>query len=102
MRVQRAIFLAVAAALTISAAQKPRYFRDPRQKLPRQAEAGIAVVNAASFLSGVSPGGLATVFGTDLTDISGVVVASSNAFLFTLANVSVYVKESRRHFQHRA
>jgi len=91
MRFQRGIILVLATALSISAAQKQRYFRDPAVKSPRQPGSGIAVVNAASFLEGVSPGGLTTVFGTNLTDVSGVVLANSNPFPSTLANVSVYV-----------
>jgi uncharacterized protein (TIGR03437 family) len=60
---------------------------------PQSASAAdsISVLNAASFLSGVSPGGLATVFGTNLTDVSGVVVADTNPFPLVLAHVSVYV-----------
>lgn len=52
---------------------------------------GTVVVNAASFLPGVSPGGLATVFGTNLTDVDRVIVAGTNPFPLVLANVSVTV-----------
>jgi minor extracellular serine protease Vpr len=52
---------------------------------------GAIVVNAASFLPGVSPGGLATVFGTNLTDVSGAIFANTNPFPTVLANVSVTV-----------
>ena len=49
------------------------------------------VVNAASFLEGVSPGGLATVFGENLTDVSGVVVAGTDPLPTELAGVSITV-----------
>src|SRR5260370_1368782 len=71
---------------------KKRFFRD-RNAAPRPKDIGqgIDVVNAASFLPGVSPGGLATAFGTNLTDVTGVVQANSNPFPTILANVSVTV-----------
>ena len=74
-------------------AVKPRVFRDPKVTKPRPKDSsvGIDVLNAASFLPGVSPGGLATAFGTNLTDVSGVVQANSNPFPTTLANVQVTV-----------
>ena len=90
------IFLfALVASATAGPAQrttKQRYFRDPKavRALPHDT-GNINVVNAASFLPGVSPGALATVFGTNLTDVNGVVVANSNPFPTTLANVSVMV-----------
>ncbi len=59
---------------------------------PMQAAAGdVAIVNSASFLAGVSPGGLATIFGHNLTDVTGVVTASTNPFPTQLANVSVVI-----------
>lgn len=51
----------------------------------------VSVVNAASYLDGVSPGGLATVFGTNLTDVAGTVSAGTNPFPLVLADVSVTV-----------
>ena len=72
---------------------KKRFFRDRKAapSRPKDIGQGIQVVNAASFLPGVSPGGLATVFGTNLTDVTGVVEANSNPFPTILANVSVTV-----------
>ncbi len=72
---------------------KRKFFRDPKpHHSPYQTVGGgTVVVNAASFLPGVSPGGLATVFGTNLTDVSGVVVADTNPFPLVLANVAVSV-----------
>jgi len=49
------------------------------------------VVNAASFLPGISPGGLATIFGNNLTDVSGVVTAGGTPLPFQLAGVEVHV-----------
>ena len=95
MRIKTIIFL---FALVISAgaapaqrAAKQKYFR-PKAAQPLPHDNGtITVVNAASFLPGVSPGALATVFGTNLSDVTGVVVANSNPFPTVLANVSVMV-----------
>ncbi len=71
---------------------KLRFFR-PKTAKPHSKTSGdsTSVTNAASYLEGVSPGGLATVFGTNLTDVSGVIYANTNPFPLVLANVSVYV-----------
>lgn len=50
-----------------------------------------AIVNAASFEEGISPGELATIFGENLTTVSGVVVANSNPLPTRLAGVQVFV-----------
>jgi len=65
----------------------------PPQAALRQVRSasGPVVVNSASYLPGVSPGALATVFGTNLTDVTGTVVAGTNPFPTVLANVSVTV-----------
>lgn len=52
---------------------------------------GTVVVNAASYLPGVSPGGLATAFGANLSDVNGTIVAGTNPFPLVLADVSVTV-----------
>jgi minor extracellular serine protease Vpr len=49
------------------------------------------IVNAASYLEGISPGGLATIFGDDLTTVSGVVYAYANPLPDTLAGVQVFI-----------
>src|SRR5205085_6025960 len=78
------------------AAQAPKRqpFYRPRQSAraiqPRQS-GQLAVVNAASFLAGVSPGGLATIFGEDLSNVSDVVVARSLPLPTRLAGVTVLV-----------
>lgn len=88
--------LSVSAVLVCSAEaavpiEKPHYFptRDARQAVTTPTAA--VVVNAASFLPGVSPGGLATIFGTNLSDVTGIVSAVTNPFPTVLANVSVAV-----------
>lgn len=49
------------------------------------------VVNAASYESGISPGGLATIFGDDLTTVSGIVLAGEDPLPAHLAGVDVFV-----------
>jgi uncharacterized protein (TIGR03437 family) len=49
------------------------------------------VVNAASYLPGVSPGGLATIFGQDLSTVTDVVIANIIPLPVELAGVSVAV-----------
>ena len=84
-----AVVMCSAGAATSS--EKQHFFptRDARQTTA--STNGAAVVNAASFLPGVSPGGLATVFGTNLTDVTGIISAGTNPFPTVLANVSVAV-----------
>lgn len=52
---------------------------------------GRVVVNAASYLLGISPGGLATIFGENLTTVNGVVVAGVDPLPGVLSRVSVFV-----------
>lgn len=49
------------------------------------------MVNAASYLPGVSPGGLATIFGQDLSTVADVVIAKIIPLPTELAGVSVAV-----------
>jgi len=51
-----------------------------------------SITNAASFLPGVTPGGIATIFGTSLTrDLTGIVVAAGVPLPTELAGTSVEV-----------
>ena len=50
-------------------------------------------MNAASFEEGISPGGLATIFGENLTTVSGVVLANTNPLPTELAGVQVFVSD---------
>lgn len=49
------------------------------------------IVNAASYESGISPGGLATIFGDNLTSVSDIVLANANPLPDDLAGVDVVV-----------
>ena len=49
------------------------------------------IVNAASYEEGISPGGLATIFGENLTTVSDVVLANSDPLPLRLAGVQVFV-----------
>ena len=82
--------LAVTSRAQTDAAKKT-YYRVRSATVLQQSTGGPVVVNAASFEAGVSPGGLATVYGTDLTSVSGVIVASSDPLPATLGGVSVTV-----------
>jgi len=71
---------------------KPKFFpKASRNVKPSVTSGNIAVVSAASFLAGVSPGALVTIFGDNLSDVSGVVVAGTNPLPYELANVSVNI-----------
>ena len=71
--------------------KKPHYREKSVAGVRPRAGSGPVVVNAASFENGISPGGLATIFGTDLTSVSEVVVASRFPLPTILADVSVLV-----------
>jgi minor extracellular serine protease Vpr len=49
------------------------------------------IVNTASYESGISPGALATIFGNNLTMVSGTVLAGTNPLPTNLAGVEVVV-----------
>jgi uncharacterized protein (TIGR03437 family) len=49
------------------------------------------IVNAASYEEGISPGGLATIFGENLTTVSDVVLANSDPLPLHLAGVQVFI-----------
>ena len=72
-------------------AKKP-YYRNRSAATNRSHAVGAAeVLNAASFEPGVSPGGLATIFGADLTSVTGAVIAQRLPLPTELANVVVLV-----------
>lgn len=80
------------AAKNAQAPAKTKFFRQAlRNPKPSITSGNIAVVNAASFLDGISPGALVTIFGNNLSDVSGVVVANTNPLPYELAHVSVDV-----------
>jgi len=57
---------------------------------PRQT-ADAVIVNTASYESGISPGALATIFGQNLTMVSGTVLANTSPLPTRLAGVEVFV-----------
>lgn len=57
---------------------------------PRQS-GGAVIVNAASYEEGISPGGLATIFGDNLTTVSDIVLANSDPLPTRLVGVQVFV-----------
>jgi len=79
------------AAVAAPATPKKPYYRQRSTAARPHATGDPVVVNAASFEPGVSPGGLATIFGADLTSVSGTVIAPAFPLPFQLAGVSVLV-----------
>ena len=69
---------------------RPHSSRRVSPAQPRQA-GDTVIVNAASYESGISPGGLATIFGDNLTMVSGTVLADSNPLPTRLAGVEVVI-----------
>lgn len=88
-------FAAYAAEATPAAApvKKQPFYRQRATNPGKKATGGPVVANAASYLPGVSPGGLATIFGTNLTTLNNgeSVSAGTNPFPTQLAGVSVLV-----------
>lgn len=97
-------FTAIIAALAMSvgpsiagenSGHKTPFYRphlSPRVRPAKPRATGNAVVvNAASYESGISPGGLATIFGDNLTTVNGVVLAGVNPLPTELAGVDVLV-----------
>jgi uncharacterized protein (TIGR03437 family) len=73
--------------------QKPKFYRQRNAKPvnPKQLPGTPVVVNAASYLPGVSPGGLITIFGQNLTTVSGIVYAGTDPLPDELEGVSVQI-----------
>ncbi len=86
-------FLSVCAFSATNTDTKTPFYRPPKahSALKPLQSGGAVVVNAASYEPGVSPGTLATIFGENLSDVSGVVVAAGNPLPRQLAGVSVLV-----------
>jgi uncharacterized protein (TIGR03437 family) len=86
----------VCLAVTLTAApvsKSPRYFPNPltRSAKPLQSSNGAAIVNAASFLAGISPGGLASVFSNNLLSIDGTFSAAGTPLPTEIAGISVFI-----------
>ena len=84
--------LCSAAAIAEPPLQKIPFYRalGTSALKPRQSGSPV-IVNAASFEEGISPGGLATIFGQGLTSINGTVIAQTNPLPYHLAGVQVFV-----------
>ena len=78
-----------AGELYIANANTGSVYRIEGSKAPRVASG--AVVNAASFLPGVTPGSLATVFAAGVLDAPGIVTAAGIPLATSLRGVSVTV-----------
>lgn len=77
---------------TATVAAKPQFYR-PQTGVKDKAQqaSGIAVVNAASYLPGISPGGLITIFGPNLSNVTGIVYAGTDPLPTQLAGVQVFI-----------
>src|SRR5512133_3991808 len=82
--------LSTAGVASTAIVKKPHY-RDRTLYVRPKAASDTVAVNAASFEPGISPGGLTTIFGSDLTSVTGIVVADRLPLPTRLANVSVLV-----------
>ena len=96
-RIAGMVFVSLCACTAFAAsgvAKKPYYRPRVAHRIspgkPHAVQNAVAV-NAASYLPGISPGGLVTIFGNDLSSVNGVVLAGSNPLPTNLAGVEVYV-----------
>lgn len=86
------VTLAAPDSAAAASAKKPRYVPNPFTRHIRPASPGDpAIVNAASFLPGISPGSLASIFSNDLLSIDGTFTASSTPLPREMGGVSVFV-----------
>jgi minor extracellular serine protease Vpr len=74
---------------------RPHYNRRTADGLKPRATSSAVVVNAASYEEGISPGGLATIFGDDLSTVSDIVLAGTNPLPTRLAGVQVFISGLR-------
>lgn len=84
--------LGALAADTVAPAQtRQRFYRAHHTGTIKHQAGGLSVVNAASFEPGISPGGLATVLGQNLSGATGTFYGQSNPLPFSLADVRIAV-----------
>ena len=90
------LILAAGSLTPSSAATGPqeKFFRKStvtgeRKKI--QTVGNAVVVNAASYLPGISPGGLVTIFGQNLSSVTGSVFAGVDPLPLVLQDVSVFI-----------
>jgi uncharacterized protein (TIGR03437 family) len=103
MTFRTAALVAILSAVAVpgiaeNAVKKTPYFRpkgaqskEQRLDTRPRASSGPVVVNAASYLAGVCQGGLATIFGENLTTVSGIVFAGTDPLPTHLAGVAILV-----------
>jgi uncharacterized protein (TIGR03437 family) len=70
---------------------RPHYNARKAGSVKPRAAGDAVIVNAASYEEGISPGGLATIFGDSLTTVTGIVYADVNPLPDKLAGVEVFV-----------
>ena len=86
------LLLSSVSFISAAPAAKKTYYRTQHTNAVKPHAMGDpVVVNAASFEPGISPGVLATIFGQDLTSVSGTIVANTNPLPTELGGVSVMV-----------
>ena len=92
------LLLSVVPSLSLAASPAVAHEKFTRQsagasvrQTPKSYVGDAVVVNAASYLPGISPGGLVTIFGHNLTDVNGIVLAGTDPFPDQLAGVSVLI-----------
>jgi minor extracellular serine protease Vpr len=85
--------LPVSGFSATNAATNAPFFRPPKAHVAERPfeSSSPVVVNAASYEPGVSPGTLATIFGQNLSDVSGVVGAGVIPLPLQLAGVTILV-----------
>ncbi len=90
---QVAVSALAAAPEKVAKQPKTHFYRERKNAVkPSPKAAGDpVVVNAASYEVGISPGGLATVVGTDLSSVTGVVLAGTDPLPNKLGGVTVLV-----------
>jgi hypothetical protein len=68
-----------------------KVFRPKALEAKIQSASDVAIVNAASYLPGVCPGGIASIFGTGLSTIATSVGATTDPLPLQIADVTVFV-----------
>ncbi len=79
------------AAYAVEGTNPAKIFRPKGVKSKTQSATGVAIVNAASYLPGVCPGGIASIFGSNLSVISDVESATTDPLPFQIADITVFV-----------
>ena len=79
------------ASIAAEGASTTKVYR-PRSVKPRvKAASGVAIVNAASYLPGICPGGIASIFGVGLSVVTDIEGATTDPLPDQIADVTVFV-----------